>query len=110
MMQADRERNFNWPVNCPAVTRHEKGPIECVLYYYYQYIPLHAKNTHKESSLPTFQDKCFSNQLLKNEGKTATNASGTAGRGRGFDTPNTCQIAIKIIISGKLMYFIIGSC
>ena len=32
---------FNWPVNCPAVTAHEKGPIECVRYYY-QYIPLHA--------------------------------------------------------------------
>ena len=56
------------------------------------------------------QDKCFSNQLLKNEGKTATNASGTARQGRGFHTPDTCQIAIKIIISGNLMYFIIDSC
>ena len=48
--------------------------------------------------------------VLKNEGKTAINASGTARRGRGFHTPDTCQNAIKIIISGKIMYFIFGSC
>ena len=39
--------------------------------------------------------------------KTATNASGTARPSSGFHTPDTCQIANKIIISGKLMYFII---
>ena len=46
------------------------------------------------SSKNTPRKNCFSNQLLKNEGKTATNPSGTARRGRGFHTPDTCQIAI----------------
>ena len=32
MMQADHEHNFNWPVNCPAVTTHEKGLLSvCVI-------------------------------------------------------------------------------
>ena len=25
---------FNRPVYCPAATTHEKGPIECMRYYY----------------------------------------------------------------------------
>ena len=34
-----------------------------------------------------------------------------ARHGRGFHTPDTCQIVIKIIISEKkLMYFIISNC
>ena len=33
------------------------------------------------------------------------NASGTARRGRVFHTPSTYQIAYKIIISGKLIFF-----
>ena len=35
----------------------------------------------------------------------AINLSGTARRGRVFHTPGTCQIAYKIIISGKLIFF-----
>ena len=32
MMQADREHNFNWPVNCPAVNTHEKGLLSvCII-------------------------------------------------------------------------------
>ena len=38
------------------------------------------------------------------------NASGTARRGRVFHTPSTCQIAYKIIISGKLIFFFISNC
>ena len=52
------------------------------------------KTPTKNHPCPIHQDKRFSNQLLKKYGKTAINASGTAQRGRGFHTPDTCQIAI----------------
>ena len=32
MMQADREHNFNWPINCPALTMYEKGLLSvCII-------------------------------------------------------------------------------
>ena len=37
-----------------------------------------------------------------------SNLSGTARRGRVFHTPGTCQIAYKIIISGKLIIFLLA--
>ena len=39
-------------------------------------------------------------------GNILTNAGGTAWRDRGFHTPDRCEIAFKIIILGKLMYFL----
>ena len=66
MMQADREHNFNWPVNCPAVTTHEKGPIEFgVIIIIINIFHCMPKKPHKESSLPTFLVKIHPLQMFQ---------------------------------------------
>ena len=92
----------------------EKGPIECFGICFAVFINENIIPQSKKRKIRTIIRSYHHFYLKKHDTRVRVfsdnweilpNASGTARRGRVFHTPGTCQIAYKIIISGKLIYF-----